>query len=123
MYKHLSQQYIYCNFISWEDVKLLQCSILHLDIYQYGNFLIIFKHKVSDWYFYLFVAALGTDVFEMEKPLVFTYEEIFSSTDGFSDSSLLGHGTYGSVYYALLREQVCSCLLLLYLLRFPGYLN
>ncbi|GMY34370.1 lysM domain receptor-like kinase 3 [Fagus crenata] len=49
--------------------------------------------------------ALGTDVFEMEKPLVFTYEEIFSSTDGFSDSSLLGHGTYGSVYYALLRDQ------------------
>lgn len=44
--------------------------------------------------------------------MVFTYEEIFSSTDGFSDSRLLGHGTYGSVYYGLLHEQVWSSLLL-----------
>lgn len=50
--------------------------------------------------------ALGTDVFEMEKPVVFTYEDIFSSTDGFSDSNVLGNGTYGSVYYGLLRDQV-----------------
>lgn len=48
-----------------------------------------------------------TDVFDVEKPIVFTYEEILSSTDGFSDSNLLGHGTYGSVYYAVLRDQVC----------------
>lgn len=59
----------------------------------------------------LLVAALGSHVLDMEKPVVFTYEEIFSSTDGFSDSRLLGHGTYGSVYYGLLREQVCSVLL------------
>lgn len=63
----------------------------------------------SDWSS-LFLAALGTDVFDMEKPVIFTYEEIFSTTDGFSDSSLLGHGTYGSVYYGLLRDQVCSFL-------------
>ncbi|KAJ0008466.1 hypothetical protein Pint_29600 [Pistacia integerrima] len=43
--------------------------------------------------------ALGTDVFDMEKPVVFTYDDILFSTDGFSDSNLLGHGTYGSVYY------------------------
>lgn len=49
--------------------------------------------------------ALDADVFDMEKPVVFTYDEIFSATDGFSDSSLVGHGTYGSVYYALLRDQ------------------
>uniref|UniRef100_A0A803PH16 LysM domain receptor-like kinase 3 n=1 Tax=Cannabis sativa TaxID=3483 RepID=A0A803PH16_CANSA len=49
--------------------------------------------------------ALGTNVFEVEKPVVFTYEEIHSSTDGFSDSNLLGNGTYGSVYYSLLRDQ------------------
>ncbi|KAG7997701.1 hypothetical protein I3843_01G222700 [Carya illinoinensis] len=49
--------------------------------------------------------ALGTNVFDMEKPVVFTYDEIFSATDGFSESGLLGHGTYGSVYYALLRDQ------------------
>ncbi|KAI4329201.1 hypothetical protein L6164_021491 [Bauhinia variegata] len=51
------------------------------------------------------VSTLGADVFDVDKPEVFTYEDIFSSTDGFSDSSLLGHGTYGSVYYSLLREQ------------------
>ncbi|GLU22303.1 hypothetical protein SLE2022_383910 [Rubroshorea leprosula] len=49
--------------------------------------------------------ALGTDVLDMEKPVVFTYEEIVFSTDGFSDSNLLGHGNYGSVYYGLLRDQ------------------
>ncbi|KAM7254575.1 hypothetical protein ACFE04_003955 [Oxalis oulophora] len=49
--------------------------------------------------------ALGTDVFDMDKPVVFTYEEILYSTEGFSDSSLIGHGTFGSVYYALLRDQ------------------
>ncbi|XP_043719762.1 lysM domain receptor-like kinase 3 [Telopea speciosissima] len=49
--------------------------------------------------------AVETDVFDMEKPVVFTYEQIHSSTDGFSDSNLLGHGTYGSVYYGVLRDQ------------------
>ncbi|XP_057977428.1 lysM domain receptor-like kinase 3 [Malania oleifera] len=49
--------------------------------------------------------AIGTDVFDVEKPVVFTYEEVMSSTDGFSDSNLLGHGTYGSVYYGILRDQ------------------
>ncbi|XP_071901421.1 lysM domain receptor-like kinase 3 [Coffea arabica] len=49
--------------------------------------------------------VIGTDVFDMEKPVVFTYDEILSSTDGFSDSNLLGHGRYGPVYYGLLRDQ------------------
>lgn len=49
--------------------------------------------------------ALGTDVLDVEKPVVFTYEDIFSSTDGFSDSNLLGHGNYGSVYYGHLHDQ------------------
>ncbi|KAL1538301.1 LysM domain receptor-like kinase 3 [Salvia divinorum] len=49
--------------------------------------------------------VIGTDVFEVEKPLVFTYEDILSATDGFSESNLLGHGTYGSVYYGLLQDQ------------------
>ncbi|XP_058180854.1 lysM domain receptor-like kinase 3 [Rhododendron vialii] len=49
--------------------------------------------------------AMGPDVFDLEKPVVFTYEEILACTDGFSDSNLIGHGTYGSVYYGLLREQ------------------
>ncbi|KAL4194212.1 hypothetical protein AMTRI_Chr05g58220 [Amborella trichopoda] len=45
------------------------------------------------------------DVFDMEKPVVFTYEEILTSTEAFADSNLLGHGTYGSVYYGVLRDQ------------------
>ncbi|XP_051148104.1 lysM domain receptor-like kinase 3 [Andrographis paniculata] len=49
--------------------------------------------------------VIGTDVLDVEKPVVFTYDEIIASTDGFSDSYLLGHGTYGSVYYGLLRDQ------------------
>ncbi|CAI9114218.1 OLC1v1014882C1 [Oldenlandia corymbosa var. corymbosa] len=49
--------------------------------------------------------VISTDVFDMEKPVVFTYEEVLSCTDGFSDSYLLGHGRYGSVYYGNLREQ------------------
>lgn len=48
---------------------------------------------------------------DMDKPVVFSYEEIFSSTDGFSDSNLLGHRTYGSVYYGLLGDQVCGWIL------------
>jgi hypothetical protein len=51
--------------------------------------------------------GLATDVFD-EKPVVFTYEEILFSTDEFLDSSLLGHGTYGSVYYGHLHDQVSS---------------
>ncbi|KAL9250886.1 LysM domain receptor-like kinase 3-like protein [Drosera capensis] len=49
--------------------------------------------------------VIGTDVFEMEKPVVFTYEEIMTATEGFSEANLIGHGTYGSVYYGLLRDQ------------------
>ncbi|KAK6911998.1 LysM domain [Dillenia turbinata] len=52
--------------------------------------------------------VINTDVFNVEKPVVFTYEEIRTGTDGFSDSNLLGHGTYGSVYYGVLREQEVS---------------
>ncbi|RWW75554.1 hypothetical protein BHE74_00016439 [Ensete ventricosum] len=50
------------------------------------------------------------DAFDMEKPIVFKHEEILSSTDNFSDTNLLGHGKYGSVYYGVLRDQVCKVL-------------
>ncbi|XP_068642755.1 lysM domain receptor-like kinase 3 [Aristolochia californica] len=49
--------------------------------------------------------AIVTDVLDVEKPIVFSYEDIFSSIDGFSDANLLGHGTYGSVYYGVLHDQ------------------
>ncbi|URE12221.1 STYKc [Musa troglodytarum] len=45
------------------------------------------------------------DAFDMEKPIIFKHEEILSSTDNFSDTNLLGHGKYGSVYYGVLRDQ------------------
>ncbi|KAG0492163.1 hypothetical protein HPP92_005561 [Vanilla planifolia] len=45
------------------------------------------------------------DAFDMEKPMVFTFDEIISATDSFSESNLLGHGTYGSVYYGFLCDQ------------------
>lgn len=45
-------------------------------------------------------------MFDVEKPVVFLYEEIFSATDGFLESNLLGLGTYGAVYHGLLRDQV-----------------
>ncbi|KAK4756479.1 hypothetical protein SAY87_006606 [Trapa incisa] len=49
--------------------------------------------------------VLGTDILDVEKPVVFSYEDVLFSTDGFSDSSLLGHGTYGSVHYGVLHQQ------------------
>ncbi|XP_066314961.1 lysM domain receptor-like kinase 3 [Miscanthus floridulus] len=49
--------------------------------------------------------GMAADVFDREKPIVFTYEEMLTSTDSFSDANLLGHGTYGSVYYGVLRDQ------------------
>ncbi|KAJ0775925.1 putative protein kinase RLK-Pelle-LysM family [Helianthus annuus] len=49
--------------------------------------------------------VIGTGVFDIEKPVVFLYEELYSATDCFSESNLLGHGTYGVVYYGLLRDQ------------------
>ncbi|XP_057526712.1 lysM domain receptor-like kinase 3 isoform X2 [Amaranthus tricolor] len=49
--------------------------------------------------------AIGNDAFEVEKPAIFTYEDILAATEGFSESNLLGHGTYGSVYYGQLRDQ------------------
>ncbi|OAY82162.1 lysM domain receptor-like kinase 3 [Ananas comosus] len=49
--------------------------------------------------------GMVAEAFDMEKPIVFTHEEVFYSTNSFSDSNLLGHGTYGSVYYGVLRDQ------------------
>ncbi|KAI4330649.1 hypothetical protein MLD38_028917 [Melastoma candidum] len=48
--------------------------------------------------------ALGADVY-VEKPVVFSYEDILFATEGFSESNLLGHGTYGSVYHGVLHDQ------------------
>ncbi|KAI4324765.1 hypothetical protein MLD38_030222 [Melastoma candidum] len=49
--------------------------------------------------------ALGADVFDVEKPVVFSYEDVLFATEGFSKSNLLGHGTYGTVYHGVLHDQ------------------
>ncbi|KAJ3670958.1 hypothetical protein LUZ60_008384 [Juncus effusus] len=49
--------------------------------------------------------GMVAEAFDNEKPVVFSYQEILISTDSFSDPNLLGHGTYGSVYYGFLRDQ------------------
>ncbi|KAK9677039.1 hypothetical protein RND81_11G118000 [Saponaria officinalis] len=49
--------------------------------------------------------AIGNEAFEVEKPVQYTYEDILTATDGFSEANLLGHGTYGSVYYGVLHDQ------------------
>ncbi|KAK7335908.1 hypothetical protein VNO80_28037 [Phaseolus coccineus] len=46
-------------------------------------------------------SSLVPDMLDMDRPVLFSYDEIFASTDGFSDSNLLG----GCVYYGLLRDQ------------------
>ncbi|GKD27996.1 LysM domain receptor-like kinase 3 [Tanacetum coccineum] len=48
---------------------------------------------------------IATDVFDVKKHVVFAHEEVLSCTDLFFESNHLGHGTYGSVCYGLLREQ------------------
>ncbi|XP_073008190.1 lysM domain receptor-like kinase 3 [Typha latifolia] len=49
--------------------------------------------------------GMVAEAFDMEKPIIFTHEEILYSTDSFSDSNILGHGRYGAVYYGVLRDQ------------------
>ncbi|XP_020581869.1 lysM domain receptor-like kinase 3 isoform X2 [Phalaenopsis equestris] len=51
------------------------------------------------------VSGITADAFDIEKPIIFTFEGILLGTDSFSDTNLLGHGTYGSVYYGFLRDQ------------------
>lgn len=65
-----------------------------------------FKHSAQDSGDLVNIPnGIRVDAFDMEKPIIFTYEEILLGTDSFSDSNLLGHGTYGSVYYGFLRDQ------------------
>ncbi|XP_028552922.1 lysM domain receptor-like kinase 3 isoform X2 [Dendrobium catenatum] len=66
-----------------------------------------FKHSTQDSGDHLVDIPNGitADAFDLERPIIFTYEGILLGTDSFSDSNLLGHGTYGSVYYGFLRDQ------------------
>ncbi|XP_020581868.1 lysM domain receptor-like kinase 3 isoform X1 [Phalaenopsis equestris] len=66
-----------------------------------------FKHSTQDSGDHLVNIPNGitADAFDIEKPIIFTFEGILLGTDSFSDTNLLGHGTYGSVYYGFLRDQ------------------
>ncbi|KAJ7242342.1 hypothetical protein O6H91_Y436100 [Diphasiastrum complanatum] len=48
---------------------------------------------------------LMNNVFDVEKPVVFTYEEVYEATDNFKEERLLGQGGYGSVFLGVLRDQ------------------
>ncbi|XP_002974347.2 lysM domain receptor-like kinase 3 [Selaginella moellendorffii] len=52
-----------------------------------------------------FSKELMSKVTNVEKPLVFSYEEIEAATDCFKESKKLGQGAYGSVFHGNLRNQ------------------
>lgn len=45
-------------------------------------------------------------VFESERPVVFSLEEISEATNDFDETNKVGEGGYGSVYFGVLGEQV-----------------
>ncbi|KAI4382463.1 hypothetical protein MLD38_008426 [Melastoma candidum] len=50
-------------------------------------------------------AAPDAPVFESEKPMVYSLEQIESATDNFDESKKIGEGGYGSVYFGYLGKQ------------------
>ncbi|KAL2501166.1 putative LRR receptor-like serine/threonine-protein kinase [Forsythia ovata] len=47
---------------------------------------------------------IGTDLLPITTPLRVSYYEIFEATNGYSESNLLGTGSFGSVYSGTLRS-------------------
>lgn len=46
--------------------------------------------------------------FEPERPVIYSQEEIEQATNNFDEAKKVGEGGYGSVYFGVLREQVCE---------------
>lgn len=57
------------------------------------------------------VASPGLRGITVDKSVEFSYEELTKATNDFSTANKIGQGGFGSVYYAELRGQVCSCTL------------
>lgn len=45
-------------------------------------------------------------VFESERPVIYSLEEIAEATSDFDESRIIGAGGYGSVYYGTIGKQV-----------------
>lgn len=54
------------------------------------------------------VASPGLATISVDKSVEFSYEELARATDDFSMANKIGQGGFGAVYYAELRDEVCS---------------
>lgn len=56
-----------------------------------------------------FCNVLDVAVFESERPVVYSLEEIAAATADFDETRKIGSGGYGCVYYGMLGKQVGFC--------------
>lgn len=54
------------------------------------------------------VASTGLTSISVDKSVEFSYEELAKATDNFSTANKIGQGGFGAVYYAELRDEVCT---------------
>lgn len=61
--------------------------------------------------------AGGITGITVDKSVEFSYEELAKATDDFSIANKIGQGGFGSVYYAVLRGEVCGTTISIYFLH------
>lgn len=69
----------------------------------------------SNFFFFPLTEAAHTEfsctdfpIFESERPLIYSLEDIEFATSNFDETKKIGEGGYGSVYFGVLGEQVHS---------------